>query len=503
MPDSSLSSPTAPNSVTLGSSPDHPLSALVIGAGITGLTLAWRLQQKGLSVCLTEAGSQVGGSIITQSRQGYIWEEGPNSFTPAPALLNLVADLGLAQDLVWADGKLPRYVWWDGQLLPIPLNPPAVVGSTLLSIGGKLRALRGLLGFVGYPPGPEESVRQFFDRQLGSEVVERLVIPFVSGVYAGDADQLSARAAFARFADLEERYGSLFAGLWQAPRVPKPPLSPQINPAPQRGQLGSLRQGLQQLPQALADQLGSSLRLEWRAQTLAPTATGYAVTFDTSSGSQTIYARSVALGIPAYAAAGVLAAYRPDAADILQGIPYSPVAVVTLAYPADALPRLEGFGHLIPRSQGLRTLGTIWASSLFPGRAPEGYCCLLNFIGGATDARFAREHGVTPIVEMTTEQRVKAVHHDLSRILLKRPVDPFVLGDRIWQQAIPQYTIGHRQRIQTLQTLLSGDPGVRLCSNYTDGVSLGDCVKRAEQEAERLSQYLSQPISSTSFVDER
>jgi oxygen-dependent protoporphyrinogen oxidase len=491
MPDSS-----AATELDLGSSAECPLDTLVLGAGITGLTLAWRLQQKGRSIRITEAGSQVGGSVITQSRQGYLWEEGPNSFTPAPALLNLIADLGLAQDLLWADGKLPRYVWWQEELLPIPLSPPAAIGSPLLSVGGKLRALRGLLGFVGYPPGSEETVREFFTRQLGSEVVERLVIPFVSGVYAGDADQLSASAAFARFADLEAQYGSLFAGLWQAPRPPKPPLSPAIHPAPKRGQLGSLRQGLQHLPQTLAQKLGSSLSLGWRAQSLRATDSGYAVKFETPSGSQTLYARSVALGIPAYAAAEVLRDYQSQVSETLEEIPYSAVAVVTLAYPADALPILEGFGHLIPRSQGLRTLGTIWASSLFPGRAPAGYCLLLNFIGGATDPEFVRARGVQPILEMTSDQRVKAVHQDLSKILLKRPVDPFVLGDRLWQQAIPQYTLGHRQRIQRIETLLAKDPGLRLCGNYTNGVSLGDCVQRAEREAEQLARILMRSITA-------
>jgi oxygen-dependent protoporphyrinogen oxidase len=126
--------------------------------------------------------------------------------------------VGLTDQLVLADAKLPRYIYWERELLPVPLSPAAALGSRLLSVGGKLRALQGLLGFVPPPPGHEETVRQFFQRQLGSEVAERLVEPFTSGVYAGDPDQLSAVAAFPRVAGLEERYGSLFAGALQALR---------------------------------------------------------------------------------------------------------------------------------------------------------------------------------------------------------------------------------------------------------------------------------------------
>ncbi|MEN9225641.1 MAG: protoporphyrinogen oxidase [Thermostichus sp. HHBFW_bins_43] len=469
---------------------------VVIGAGITGLTLALRLQQglKGSGgqgsqpVLLAESSNRVGGCISSPSKDGYRWEEGPNSFTPVPALLNLIAEVGLADQLLLADGKLPRYVYWEKELLPVPMSPPAAIGSRLLSIGGKLRALRGLLGFVAPPPGREETVRQFFRRQLGSEVVERLIVPFTSGVFAGDVDQLSASGAFHRIASLEERYGSLFAGAWRSPRSRPEPLSPQIQPPPKRGQLGNLRQGLSQLPQAIAQQLGDTLQLGWTATHLKRQEDAYWVGFRTPGGPCWVEAEQVILTLPAYGAATLLQELNPQASRLLAGIPYPPVAVVTLAYPADALPQpLRGFGHLIPRSQGFRTLGTIWASCLFPERAPQGYHCFLSFIGGATDAAFARQKGIPPIVALTAEERAQIVHEELSQILLTRPVDPIWLGERLWPQAIPQYTLGHRQRIAQLQASLSAQtPGVSVCANYLDGVALGDCVRRAEALAKRI-----------------
>ena len=461
---------------------------VVLGAGISGLTLAWRLRQSSAQVLLAEASSRVGGCISTQSKDGYRWEEGPNSFTPTPALLNLIAEVGLTDQLVLADAKLPRYIYWEKELLPVPLSPAAALSSRLLSVGGKLRALQGLLGFVPPPPGHEETVRQFFRRQLGSEVAERLVEPFTSGVYAGDPDQLSAVAAFPRVAGLEERYGSLFAGALQALRQRPQPSPVAIQPPPKRGQLGNLRQGLQQLPEALAQKLGDSLRLGWRAVQLKREGELYWVGFETPEGSRWAAARQVVLAIPAYEAAALLQELNPPASQLLAEIPYPPVAVVALAYPQEALPQpLRGFGHLIPRSQGLRTLGTIWASCLFPERAPQGYHSFLSFLGGATDAALARQQGIPPIPALSPEERAQIAHAELSQVLLTRRVEPIYLGERLWPRAIPQYTLGHRQRIAQVQAhLASQTPGIWVCANYLDGVALGDCVRRAEALAQQL-----------------
>ena len=461
---------------------------VVLGAGISGLTLAWRLRQSSAQVLLAEASSRVGGCISTQSKDGYRWEEGPNSFTPTPALLNLIAEVGLTDQLVLADAKLPRYIYWEKELLPVPLSPAAALSSRLLSVGGKLRALQGLLGFVPPPPGHEETVRQFFQRQLGSEVAERLVEPFTSGVYAGDPDQLSAVAAFPRVAGLEERYGSLFAGALQALRQRPQPSPVAIQPPPKRGQLGNLRQGLQQLPEALAQKLGDSLRLGWRAVQLKREGELYWVGFETPEGSRWAAARQVVLAIPAYEAAALLQELNPPASQLLAEIPYPPVAVVALAYPQEALPQpLRGFGHLIPRSQGLRTLGTIWASCLFPERAPQGYHSFLSFLGGATDAALARQQGIPPIPALSPEERAQIAHAELSQVLLTRRVEPIYLGERLWPRAIPQYTLGHRQRIAQVQAhLASQTPGIWVCANYLDGVALGDCVRRAEALAQQL-----------------
>ncbi|WP_322111849.1 protoporphyrinogen oxidase [Aerosakkonema funiforme] len=193
-------------------------------------------------------------------------------------------------------------------------------------------------------------------------------------------------------------------------------------------------------------------------------------------------ARTLVLTSPAYVTSEVWQNLAPSASQALKEIPYPPVACVVLAYPETALKHpLRGFGNLIPRGQGIRTLGTIWSSSLFPGRAPAGWQLLTNFIGGATDIE---------IGDLDDEQIVRAVHQDIRRILLKQDLQPKVIAVHLWKRAIPQYTLGHHQRLEQINRDLEQFPGLFLCSNYFDGVSLGDCVKRAVERSAEIRQYL-------------
>ena len=363
------------------------------------------------------------------------------------------------------------------------MTPPALLSSNLLSFGAKLRAFFGAIGLAPKAPGKEETVEEFFARQLGPQVVERLVGPFTSGVYAGNIQQLSATAAFPKVADLADKYGSIVGGLIRAPKKAKPPLSDKIDPAPKRGQLGNFQKGLQTLPDAIAAQLGDDrVCLQWEAQSIAKEGDRYITTFTTPSGTQTIDSKAILLTAPAYRAAPILKGLDADLADELANIPYPHVAAVTLAYDAKVLPQpFEGFGQLFPRGQGIRTLGTIWTSSLFPGRAPAGYQCTLSYIGGATDPDLAN---------LSDEEVAQAVHKDLSKTLLTSEAEPIVMGVRRWKQAIPQYTLGHKERIARIGDRLADFPGLVLCTNYLDGVSLGDCVRRAEARAADLVEWL-------------
>lgn len=468
--------------------PSQPLDTLIIGAGISGLSLAFALQQKRSRIQVCESQNRIGGNITTSQAEGFLWEEGPNSFSPTPTLLKLIVDAGLEKDLMLADRRLPRFIYWQNQLQAVPMSPPAAVGTSLLSWPGKLRAGLGALGFVQPPlgqqfsqQGGEETVAQFFQRHLGKEVTQRLVAPFVSGVYAGDVNQLSATAAFRRIAQLEGVGGSLVAGAVlsrQAKSKTQVPVDPHL-PKTRPGELGSFKEGLQALPQALAAKLGDAVKLNWRLVRVTPTERqSYIAEFGTPEGTQMVESRHVVFTSPAYITAEIIEAIAPEASQALREIYYPPVANVVLAYPDSALKRpLNGFGTLIPRSEGIRTLGMIWSSSLFPGRSPQGWQLLTNFIGGATDP---------DILNLDNAQIAQAVHQDIRRILLKEDVQPKVLTVHLWKRAIPQYTLGHQNRIKTITQSLAKFPGLHICSNYTDGVALGDCVRRSQELADQI-----------------
>ena len=475
----------------------HVLDSLIIGAGISGLSLAHALDrnsnpQSSPNILVSERQGRVGGNITSVSEGEFLWEEGPNSFSPTPELLKLAVEVGLKPELVFADRKLPRYVYWQGQLMPVPMSPPALVKTTLLSFGGKLRALTGALGFVRPAMGAqlsrqngEETISQFFERHLGSEVLRRLVEPFVSGVYAGDPQQLEMRSAFARVARMAYSGGGLLAGAVLSRRQNKSSQKPADPSVPQTrpGELGSFRRGIGALPDAIAERLGDKLKLNWQLTRLERTENQtYRAEFSTPEGVQRVEARTVVLTTPAYVAAEILEPLRPQVGQALAEIPYPPVACVVLAYPVSALKqKLTGFGNLVPRGQGIQTLGTIWTSSLFPGRAPEGWQVLTSYIGGATNPE---------IGELEDYQIVEAVHQDLRRILLKEDISPKVLAVHLWKRAIPQYNLGHQQRLERINRGLETLPGLYLCSNYIDGVALGDCVRRSLGRADEIRSFL-------------
>ncbi|MEM8642009.1 MAG: protoporphyrinogen oxidase [Cyanobacteria bacterium P01_G01_bin.54] len=474
------------------------LDTLVVGAGLSGLTIAHQLKTHH-SLLLTEAQSRVGGNITSQASEGFIWEEGPTSFQPTPPMLQLAVELGLRDELVFADRHLPRYVYWQEQLLPIPMTPGAALATPLLSTGGKLRAVLGALGFapsvmVGYlrSPQQEETVEQFVSRHLGQEVAERLISPFVSGVYAGDVNALSMAAAFRKVFRLQEAagggallMGAIISRLQRSSTAASAadPNLPKVRP----GELGSFRQGLKMLPEAIAAKLSEQLRLQWRLTDLQPIpeqtpSSGYVAQFETPEGSQTVTARTVVLATPAHVSSQLLQAFVPAASEALGQIFYPPVACVVLAYPKTALKRpLDGFGNLIPRGQGVRTLGTIWSSSLFPGRCPEDWCLLTSFIGGATDPALG---------ELDEGAIAQAVHQDLSKILVAPESQPKVIAVHLWPRAIPQYELGHGDRLAQIDAALKDHPGLMLCSNFTDGVALGDCIRRGQETAAALAAHL-------------
>eukprot|EP01039_Chlorochromonas_danica_P007284 gene7284-8061_t len=474
------------------------VDALVVGSGISGSTAAFYLQKQGHKVALAESREVVGGNLITKKAEGYLWEEGPNSFQPNAAILRLAKDLGMIDELVLADPTLPRFVYWENHLHALPAGVTDLLNFNLLSWPGKIRAGLGALGLIAPPPGDEESVEDWVTRHLGKETFERIIDPFVSGVYAGDPKRLSMSQALKKVFRLESL--GVTRGVLDGAIVRMKQMAAERKATAERdadlpkvagGSLGSFRDGLLSVPQRIAQQLDSDqLLLGHRLKEVQRDNKDWISTFETPQGLRKVRSKALLLTSPSYATADVVAQSAPEVFGVaglqekLREIYYPPVASVSIAYPNSAFKKeLVGFGHLLPRRAGLRTLGTIWVSSLFPGRAPEGHTMLLNYIGGARDPAIAK---------LSPEEIVSIVHGDVQQVLLRPGAPaPKVLGVRLWQKAIPQYEKGHAGRIEAVQQAMANRPGLFLGGNYVTGVAFGDCIQYGADVAQEVSSYLS------------
>jgi oxygen-dependent protoporphyrinogen oxidase len=520
------------------------VDCLILGGGISGSTLAHNLYRSGVDVVLAEARDYLGGNVKShRTEDGFLWEEGPNSFATQPSIVRIAYELGIADQLVFADESLPPWVNHNGKLHPLPKGKGgkgpkgqielvfgsngvlkfALVGD-LLSWPGKIRA--GIGAFLGHappPPDKEESIREWVTRILGEEVFLRCIDPFVSGVYAGNPETLSMKAALPKIARIEDisysidwnKFGALFyGGLKRQIELTKerkadPPASEW--PEFEYGNPGSFREGLSTLPKAIAAELGvgDKIKLEWRATKIEKKLSKdgkqdiFEATFDTPDGSQSIRAKTIVSTVPAHCIGDVLQPVMPESKEIFEkvrdevgriGINYPPVAAVTVAYPKSAfkdvelpngfgnLQNLPGFGSLNPRTEGVRTLGTLWSSSLFPGRAPSDYNLLLNYIGGSRDVGIA---------SLSDDEIIKFVDSGCRQVLLKDDApSPKVVGMKVWPTAIPQYELGHLPLIKELEKAESKLPGLWVCGNYRTGVAFPDCVTFGYEHAKLVKQFL-------------
>jgi protoporphyrinogen/coproporphyrinogen III oxidase len=442
---------------------------LVVGAGISGLVCAYALRKAGVDAQVLESGEAPGGVIRSERREGYLLEFGPQSFNATSPLLNLCRELKIDDQLVPAPANAPRYVLVKGTLRSVPFSPPAFIASSLFGPLTKLRVLRDILGRSS-PPQNDESVAAFVRRKFSGELLDKLVGPFVSGIYAGDPEKLSVRSAFPQLYEAEKTAGSVIRGLlFSAKKRPASPEKPTLQ---------SFRVGSQTLTQALAANLGSNLRCGVIAQRIAVRSASSAgkidptfeVTFQTKKAEDVLTTDRLIIATPAQEAARLLRSIDAQFEGALTAIAYAPVAVVSLGYARSAIQHsLDGFGFLVPRSAGLRILGTVWNSSLFPGRAPEGHVLVTSFVGGATDPS---------IVALDESEIVSIVHRELASVLGISQTPSFS-HVQAWQHAIPQYNLGHLGHVNQLNQLQSKYPSIRLVGNYLRGPAWGACVEQA------------------------
>jgi protoporphyrinogen/coproporphyrinogen III oxidase len=439
---------------------------LVVGAGISGLVCAYALRKAGIDAQVVESSATPGGVIRSERRDGYLLEFGPQSFNATSVLRNLCRELHIDDQLLPAPANAPRYVLVKGSLRPVPLSPPAFIASSLFGPLTKLRVLRDILG-RSTPPQKDESVAAFTRRKFSRELLNKFVGPFVSGIHAGDPEKLSLRSAFPQLYEAEKSAGSVIRGLLLSAR--------KRSTSAEKPTLQTFREGNLTLIQALAANLGSNLHCGVTAQRISLTTTSsgtptFEITVIANGREELLTTNRVIIATPAQQAATLLRDVDPQFESALSAIAYAPVAVVSLGYPKSAIHHsLEGFGFLVPRSSGLRILGAVWNSSLFPNRAPDGHVLLTSFVGGATDPS---------AVSLPESEIVSIVHSELASILgISQP--PSFSHVQAWQRAIPQYNLGHIQLIGRLDQMQRKYPSIRLIGNYLGGPALGACVEQA------------------------
>ena len=450
------------------------LPAVVIGAGISGLACAYALRQAGLDAAVFEASERAGGLIQSARQDGFLVELGPQSFTATEPIRRLCRELGIASQVVEAPPRAPRFVLLNGELQPAPLSPPAFFFSSFVGAATKWALVRDIFG-KSAPPATEESVAEFTRRKFSRELLEKLVGPFVSGIYAGDPEKLSLRAAFPQLYAAESMAGSVVRGALRAAKQNRQP--------GQRGRTPeTFVNGNETLTQALAGELGGALHLGARVAALCPGPEASTWTVQVAiEGAERVLTRHVILALPANAAAALLAGLSPELVSALSSIEYAPVAVVSLGYRrADVGHELNGFGFLVPRSAGLQTLGSVWNSSLFGGRSQNGEVLVTAFVGGALNLE---------AVHLGAESLTGLVHRELTPIL-KLGRSPIFSHVTAHERAIPQYNLGHLERVEFLEKAGEHLPGLFLTGNYLRGPAIGACVDHAQGVAAQIAARL-------------
>jgi oxygen-dependent protoporphyrinogen oxidase len=441
------------------------VDALIVGAGISGLTTAFRLARGGWRVAVVEAAGRVGGAMETHPDGPWRFELGPNTVVENhEAVARLIRDAGLeSEKIVAAPSARRRYLYKDGGLISLPSGPVSFLATPLFPPGAKLRLLKE--PWIGRPPeGAEESIAAFVRRRLGQSFLDYAVGPFVSGVYAGDPERLSVRWAVPRIWKLEQDHGSLLRGAFARRKGPAP-----------GGAMISFRDGLETLPRKLATEIGN-VRTGVAVQRIVridPVGGGYRA--ETSAGP--IEAKRIVLAVPADVAARLLDEATAGASRLFEQIPYAAVAILALGWlRADVGHPLAGFGFLSPRKEGLRTLGCLFPSELFPGRAPEGHAALAAFAGGRTDPE---------IVTWDEDRIAKTLIEELRGPLSLRGEPAWKLVRR-WPRAIPQSEIGHGRFVDRAREIEQALPGLHIGGNFLGGISVPNCIQNGTELAERM-----------------
>jgi oxygen-dependent protoporphyrinogen oxidase len=453
---------------------------VIVGAGLSGLAVAFRLKARIPDVRLTilEARDRPGGNVGTVERDGFRVEIGPNGFLDnKPGTLHLCRDLGIADRLLAASegSRKNRYVFVREQLHKLPGSPRDLLTTPLLSTKGKLALLAEPFRRRRRDPA-DESVAAFARRRLGREAADVFIDALVTGIHAGDPERLSLAAAFPRLAQFERDHGGILRGVLAAgKRKKREAVARGEKPAPQR--MWSFRKGLEAIIDALIEQIGVPVTTGVSVRRVERTADGWAVHGD---GRDRWVADAVVLTSQARDQAVAVADLDPALAAEMASIKYARVVVAALGYRSADASAPDGFGYIAPQNTRRDVLGVQWCSAIFPYRAPPGFVLWRALCGGANRP---------DMFDKTDIEIVAACHRELQLALGVKGEPPFVHVVR-WPRAIPQYELGHPERVDRIETMVAAHPGLFVTGNAYRGVAMNDVTEQAEVIAGRVAGWL-------------
>jgi oxygen-dependent protoporphyrinogen oxidase len=441
---------------------------LIVGGGISGLSIGWLLANAGVDVEVWEQSDQPGGKIQTQRRCGYLLEDSASMVLNfRPEVGRFLAAAGLNEHKIERAPTEHRYLLKDGDLVKLPLNFGAMIKSPVWNAGDKLRMM--IEPFTGRGDQEQETVSQFVTRRLGRAVLDLAIEPFVAGPLAADPDRANAAATLPRLTGLERRYGSITMGML-AHLILRRRTATET-------EAFSFAGGMSTLTEMLAQVSPVRLRLGYKATELTPANQGWTVTGLASGAERTLRVRHIVLSVPADAAASLVSPLNADLGGLLRGIAYAPVSVVHTGFDQTAINHpLNGTGFLVPRREKLALTGCMWSSRLFPGHAPDGKVLLTNYIGGSRRPE---------AVGWGDDQSITEISKVL-RPLLGISRDPEMVAITRHPRALPLYYGAYPARMRAMDEHLQGLTGLHLAANYRGGVSIRDRIVCAYESVERI-----------------
>ena len=462
------------------------MNVAIVGAGVSALACAVALKEKGLPFTVFESGPAAGGKLRTEEIDGFTVEAGPDSFLPEKYwTVDLIERVGLADSLlptneehkgtyIYSAGRLHRLP--EGVMLMVPTMVMPLLRSRLISWPGKLRM--GMELFIpAKKDASDESLARFVTRRLGGECLEKIAEPLVAGIHTSDPDDMSVKAVFPRFVEMERTRGSLIRAMVGAAKKRPARQNADGEAAGTRLPMTyfmSLKGGMGQLGDACVAFAGREhFRTSCEVVRLSKTPGGYEV----EAGGERRVFDAVVLSTPSYVTRRIVADMAPALAGLLDAIEWSSTATVSLAfYEKEAPPHLPGFGFIVPRVEGRRINAATWSSIKWRHRAPAGRLLVRAFVGGA---------GRADLVERDDAGIVRIAAEELAEIagIIAQPLFARVYR---WPRSMPRYTVGHLDRVAAIDRLASAYPGLYLIGSSLRGIGIGDCVKSGFEVAEKI-----------------